>query len=69
MRNLPVPLALFVVSCQLVPPEQASFDAHRDLSEHSPVYPGVVRFGTDTIAGRGGEAMVGTHLAVKDAKL
>src|SRR5687768_8585106 len=37
-------------------------DAHRDLSEALPVFPGAEAFGTDTPAGRGGEIVLVQNL-------
>ena len=38
-------------------------DSHRDLSDSLPVFPGAQGFGTDTVAGRGGEVLIVDTLA------
>lgn len=73
MRTLPVLKRLCVASvgivaaallwgCWIIPPDVDQFDAHRDLSAALPVFPGAQGFGTDTIAGRGGEVVTVTSL-------
>lgn len=54
---------MLLASCILFPPEQAPFDAVRDLSGELPVSPGAVGFGSTTAAGRGGEILHVTSLA------
>lgn len=54
--------AALLSGCWIIPPEVDRFDAYRDLSAALPVFPGAQGFGTDTIAGRGGEVVTVTSL-------
>ena len=51
-----MPLLLALLACN--PPLPNLKDAHRDYTDALPVFPGAEGFGTDTIAGRGGEIFV-----------
>ena len=49
-------------ACRLFPPNNAPFDAERDLSGELPVFPGAEGFGTATKAGRGGAVVTVSSL-------
>jgi hypothetical protein len=60
---LVVLITVMITGCRILPPNQTSFDPHRDLRSKIPVFPGAEGFGTTTGAGRGGEVRLVTTLA------